>query len=209
MMKRGALIVFEGCDRSGKSTQCQKLMQWFKQNDKDAHLMRFPDRSTVIGGLIGKYLECNTEIEDHAIHLLFSANRWEMLSIMKKMLFEGKNIVIDRYAFSGVAFTGAKKGMEFNWCQQSDSGLPKPDLVIFLDIDPELAQNRGEYGAERYEKLAFQNQVRSNYMKLKDETWKVIDATKSQEEVHIDVCNIVQASINGILPDSPLEKLWV
>ena len=64
--------------------------------------------------------------------------------------------------------------MEFSWCQQSDAGLPKPDLVIFLDIDPVLAQNRGEYGAERYEKLAFQHQVRSNYMKLKDETWKVL-----------------------------------
>jgi len=208
-MKRGALIVFEGCDRSGKSTQCQKLMQWFQQKDTPAHLMRFPDRSTVIGGLIGKYLECNTDIEDHAIHLLFSANRWEMLSTMKKMLFEGKNIVIDRYAFSGVAFSGAKKNMELSWCKQSDSGLPKPDLVIFLDIDPVLAQDRGEYGAERYEKLTFQSQVRSNYMELKDETWKIIDATKSQDEVHTDVCNLVQASIDGILPETSLEKLWV
>ena len=46
MMKRGALIVFEGCDRSGKSTQCKKLMQWFQQNDKAAHLMRFPGSFT-------------------------------------------------------------------------------------------------------------------------------------------------------------------
>ena len=42
MMKRGALIVFEGCDRSGKSTQCQKLMNWLQQNDVAAHAMRFP-----------------------------------------------------------------------------------------------------------------------------------------------------------------------
>ena len=71
--------------------------------------------------------------------------------------------------------------MDLSWCKQSDSGLPKPDLVIFLDIDPALAQNRGEYGAERYEKLTFQHQVRSNYMKLKDETWKVLLFTKYLE----------------------------
>ena len=39
----------------------------------------FADRTTAIGGIINKYLECSTEIEDHAIHLLFSANRWELL----------------------------------------------------------------------------------------------------------------------------------
>lgn len=103
MIKRGALIVFEGCDRSGKTTQCQRAMKWFEQNDKQAYFMRFPgfthfyiqiqycktilylifcvilDRTTVIGSLINKYLVCNTELEDHAIHLLFSANRWELM----------------------------------------------------------------------------------------------------------------------------------
>ena len=42
MIKRGALIVFEGCDRSGKTTQCQKAMNWFQQTNKPAHFMRFP-----------------------------------------------------------------------------------------------------------------------------------------------------------------------
>lgn len=99
-MKRGALIVFEGCDRSGKTTQCQKIVQWFQQQGKRAHFMRFPgkyiqqlyklyrinhdllvspDRTTTIGSMVGKYLECKTEIEDHAVHLLFSANRWELM----------------------------------------------------------------------------------------------------------------------------------
>lgn len=63
--------------------------------------------------------------------------------------------------------------MSLKWCQQSDSGLLKPDLVIFLDIDPIQAQKRGEYGAERYENLEMQKLVRSNYLQLQDETWKV------------------------------------
>ena len=64
--------------------------------------------------------------------------------------------------------------MDISWCKQSDAGLPKPDLVIFLDLDPLEAQKRGEYGAERYEKLAFQSKVRDNYLNLKDESWAVI-----------------------------------
>ena len=63
--------------------------------------------------------------------------------------------------------------MDFKWCQRSDSGLLKPDLVIFLDIDPNVAQSRGEYGVERYENLEMQKLVRSNYLKLQDDTWRV------------------------------------
>ena len=64
--------------------------------------------------------------------------------------------------------------MDLKWCQQSDSGLPKPDLVIFLDLEPKVAQTRGQYGEERYENLEFQDKVRENYLKLKDDTWKVM-----------------------------------
>ena len=42
MIKRGSLIVFEGCDRSGKTTQCQKIKQWFQDNSIKSHFMRFP-----------------------------------------------------------------------------------------------------------------------------------------------------------------------
>ena len=42
MLKRGALIVFEGCDRSGKTTQCQQVLQWFQQQGKPARFIRFP-----------------------------------------------------------------------------------------------------------------------------------------------------------------------
>lgn len=63
--------------------------------------------------------------------------------------------------------------MDLSWCKQPDVGLIKPDLVVFLDIDPNVAETRGEYGSERYENLEMQRRVRANYSKLKDETWKV------------------------------------
>ncbi|XP_046440807.1 thymidylate kinase-like [Daphnia pulex] len=209
MIKRGALIVLEGCDRSGKTTQCQKAITWLQESNKEAHLMRFPDRSTIIGSLINKYLECSTELDDHAIHLLFSANRWELLPDIKKLLQKGTNVIVDRYSYSGIAFSAAKPNMDLRWCQQSDSGLLKPDLVIFLDIDPVEAQTRGQYGSERYENLEMQKVVRSNYLKLLDESWRVVDASRSMEEVGRDVCRLVQEALDNITPDSALKQLWI
>ena len=60
---RGALIVFEGCDRSGKTTTCQRLVKDLEENlpkangTSSAKFMRFPDRSTKIGATIGELLE--------------------------------------------------------------------------------------------------------------------------------------------------------
>ena len=67
--------------------------------------MRFPDRETDIGRLISAYLEKASEIDDSAVHLLFSANRWEKRQAIQDALSRGHNVVMDRYAYSGVAFS--------------------------------------------------------------------------------------------------------
>lgn len=66
-----------------------------------------------------------------------------------------------------------QKGLDFEWCKHCDVGLLKPDLVLFLDLDPQVAQQRGDYGQERYENLAFQTKARDNFLKLKEDSWKV------------------------------------
>ncbi|KAL2148439.1 hypothetical protein VTH82DRAFT_2359, partial [Thermothelomyces myriococcoides] len=74
---RGALVVLEGLDRSGKTTQVKLLEQRFVELGRKVKVMRFPDRTTPIGRMIDSYLKSQVEMEDHVIHLLFSANRWE------------------------------------------------------------------------------------------------------------------------------------
>lgn len=74
---RGAFIVFEGADRAGKSTQCQMLVEHLAAAGVRAELWRFPDRTTAVGKMINAYLTSQAEIDDAAVHLLFSANRWE------------------------------------------------------------------------------------------------------------------------------------
>jgi len=74
---RGALIVLEGLDRSGKSSQCAQLASFLQSQGVAVEAWRFPDRTTSMGQMISSYLSCQTDLDDAAIHLLFSANRWE------------------------------------------------------------------------------------------------------------------------------------
>ena len=184
MVQRGAFIVFEGCDRAGKSTQCKMLVEALNKASIPAEYMNFPDRSTSIGQLISKYLSREMEIPDKAIHLLFSANRWELEPVIQKKLRNGISLVVDRYSFSGVAYSAAKKNMDLEWCWNPEIGLPKPDAVFFLHLEEQDILRRGGFGEERYERISFQRKVLNNYLALKDSSWKVIDAEKDVETLH-------------------------
>lgn len=74
---RGALVVLEGLDRSGKSSQCGELLTHLLNVGYSAELWRFPDRNTAVGKMISAYLSNESNLDDRTIHLLFSANRWE------------------------------------------------------------------------------------------------------------------------------------
>ena len=77
MLSRGLFVLFEGVDRCGKTTQARRLAEALSAGGERAALMRFPDRETAIGKLIDGFLAQRAELDDRAVHLLFSANRWE------------------------------------------------------------------------------------------------------------------------------------
>lgn len=89
------------------------------------------------------------------------ANRLAYREELLRKLHEGTTLVVDRYAYSGVAFTAAKglPGLDRAWCMAPDAGLPAPDAVFFLCLTVEQAAARGGYGEERYEKDEFQVRV--------------------------------------------------
>ena len=76
-MSRGAFILFEGVDRCGKTTQARRLVERLNASGRAAVFMNFPDRTTAVGKQLNAYLTSAEELDDHAVHLLFSANRWE------------------------------------------------------------------------------------------------------------------------------------
>ncbi|XP_072983809.1 thymidylate kinase-like [Typha latifolia] len=203
---RGALIVLEGLDRSGKSSQCSRLVSLLEADGLAVEAWRFPDRQTHIGGMISSYLANNSQLDDRAVHLLFSANRWEKRSLMETKLRSGATLVVDRYSYSGVAFSTAK-GLDIEWCKTSETGLIAPDLVIYLDIPPEEAAKRGGYGTERYEQLEFQRNVAEQYRKLCDDSWKVVDATLAVEDLEKVIRTLALESITAC-QKLPISNLW-
>lgn len=165
---RGAFIVFEGMDRAGKTTQAKLLQQRCIEEGKDVCFMRFPDRTTPIGQMIDAYLKGQTEIEDHVIHLLFSANRWEALGTIQAALAGGQTIICDRYYHSGIVYSAAKQNpsLPLSWAKAPEVGLPRPDLVLFLDLEESVARQRGGWGGEVYEKGEMQRRVRELFWGL-------------------------------------------
>ena len=150
--------------------------------------------------MINGYLKNTQELDDHVLHLLFSANRWEHVASIESRLAAGETIICDRYAYSGVAFSAAK-GMDIAWCKAPDAQLPKPDLVIMLDLPMDIASQRGEFGEvasppsasvifarlapptlcfgqERYEKVEFQQKVQAVFKKLRQPYWQVVQACR-------------------------------
>nr|POE72890.1 isoform 2 of thymidylate kinase [Quercus suber] len=144
--------------------------------------------------MLNSYLSGQIQQEDHVIHLLFSANRWERAGMIKDLLNQGTSVVIDRYYYSGCVYSAAKQNpaMDLAWCRSPDVGLPRPDLCLFLDIAAEEAAKRGGFGAERYEKQEMQDRVRALFATLRShsdeaEDITVIDAGRSAEEVEMSI----------------------
>ena len=110
-------IVFEGLDRSGKSTQALKLAELLTQRSQQSNPQaepcfrcNYPNRQSQSGQLLDQYLQNKTGdgMGNEAVHLLFSMNRWEMKRQLTDLLSRGVNVVCDRYAYSGVAYSVAK-----------------------------------------------------------------------------------------------------
>ena len=98
--------------------------------------------------------------------------------------------------------------MSLTWCKQPDIGLPKPDMVCFLDVSEEVAMKRTDFGGERYELTEFQRKVRENYTKLGDPSWVTVSADGTKEEVEKELFKIVWDEV--VRKDKKgLGKLWV
>ncbi|XP_034830532.1 uncharacterized protein [Maniola hyperantus] len=207
VMKRGALVVIEGVDRTGKTTQCKKLVESLHSKEIPAEYTNFPNRTSEIGKVINSYLTSKKELPDEAIHLLFSANRWEKANHLIKLLENGTTVIVDRYCFSGVAFSAAK-GLDVNWCKAPDAGLPKPDRVFFLNMSLENAQKRNGFGNERYEVLDFQKKVVDAYMQLKEDNWEILDASRSMETIQEELLHKTTSLIEKV-EIKPIEKIWL
>ncbi|KAJ5542133.1 hypothetical protein N7535_004556 [Penicillium sp. DV-2018c] len=209
--RRGALIVVEGLDRAGKSSQCEMLRDFISKRGDEVKYIRFPDRTTPIGKLIDSYLRGSSHQDDHSIHLLFSANRWEVAKSIEEDIASGTTVIVDRYSYSGVVYSAAKANptLSLEWAWQPEIGLPRPDICLFLNISPEEAAKRGGFGAERYENETMQSRVRELFRTIfeKQQDVSITDAGKSIEEVAQEIQGAVSDCIARLDATTPLRKL--
>ena len=144
---------------------------------------------------------------------------------IEKLLNAGTAVICDRYAFSGIAFSASKviadgdPLLSFEWCKSPDIGLPAPDLVLFLDITPEKAKERGGYGEERYEKEEMQKRVRKFFHRIGGEEmvlgddkfsprWVTVDAGRDRDAVAKDVWTLVENLVTKGVKGS-VQRLWI
>jgi len=178
----GKLIVFEGIDRAGKSTQLSKLVNKLRNRGYTVDTFVFPTHNST-GSLLRKALSGQESLNPEAMHLLFSADRYQAKYYLNEMIKNNDFVILDRYYFSGIAYS-VSNGVDRDWCHEIDSNLPKPDHVIYLDIDPSEAAKRSEYGECVFDNVEFQSKVRQAYLNMIDETWQKINVTNlSIEEI--------------------------
>lgn len=139
---------------------------------------------------------------------------------IKGQISQGYTVVCDRYYYSGMVYSAAKQNpaLSLSWARSPDVGLPRPDRVIFLDIDAKEAEARGGYGEEIYEKRSMQERVRELFLSLllkgeeESTDMVVVDAGQSVEQVaHAimkETSDIVQSAESGSRRQLGTVGLW-
>lgn len=185
------LIVLEGLDGAGKSTQVRKLKEYLTERCGELEYIHFPRYDApVYGDLISRFLRgdfgANDAVHPQLVALLFAEDRHGAAPLIREALEEGKTVLLDRYVYSNIAYQCAKlKDMVArkrlrDWIFNTEYGdfqLPVPDLNLFLDVpigfvEQSLSQARSgtdrNYlgGAQDIHEasIAFQRDVRSLYL---------------------------------------------
>ena len=142
------LIVLEGLDGAGKSTQVKRLKTYLETLPQGLDYIHFPRyESPVYGGLITRFLKGefgeNGQVHPQLVALLFAEDRRAAADDIRRSLDAGKNVLLDRYVYSNIAYQGAKTATPeeaeslrewiFN-TEYNEFGIPRPDLNLFLDV---------------------------------------------------------------------------
>ena len=194
-------ITFEGPDGCGKTTQMNLLAQYFEKKGKKVVLTREPGGKGLGEKVREILLNYDGEVSDRCESFLFLADRAQNIDIIvKPAVKQGEIVLCDRHIDSTVAYQGYGRGLdinEINILNNLATGGKKPDLTLVFDVDVETSMKRVGKEKDRMESagIDFHNRVRNGYLELaKQEPTriKVLDATKTIEEIHEKVVEIIE-----------------
>ena len=203
----GKFIVIEGGDKSGKSTQIKLLQDYLEDNNFDYIITREPGgKDSVIAEKIREIIldKSHTEMDKRAELLLYLASRAQhIMEVVIPALVKGQIVICDRFDTSTFAYQGAARKIDFdeiksinNWAKY---GL-EPDLIIYLDITPEQAEERNR--DEKHDRLdqetkEFHQAVRQGYLDQASENEKMLVISAMGEIT--DIATKIQEKITEIV----------
>ena len=196
-MEKALFIVFEGGEKVGKTTQIRLLETYLTQKGYDMVVTKEPGggdpdiRKKLLNkkGILTPEEELDLFCRDRALHIE---------NVVKPALQNNKIVLCDRFEPSTIAYQGYGRGMDIAHIREKSKQVRQniwPDLILLLDADPETVLSREE-ATSRFdaENLDFHQRVRKGFLAqaTADPTrWRVIDATRSIEEVHKEVKKII------------------
>lgn len=189
------LMVIEGLDGAGKSTQINRLNEYLTARGYRCRQLHFPRTdSPVYGELISRFLRGELgdihQVNPYLVALIYAGDRFDFKPTLENWLKEGDMVLLDRYVYSNVAYQCAKRSnideikALREWILQLEfeyHHLPKPDLNIFLDVPFGFTRQKLNDNREGNERqylcgkkdiheadLDFQEAVRKSYLSLSD-----------------------------------------
>lgn len=196
-------ITFEGPEGSGKTTIIKMVGKWLiNELHKECLITREPGGIGISESIRSIILDKNnTNMDPLAEVLLYMASRRQhLIEKVIPSLNEGKIVLCDRFIDSSVAYQGSARGIEVETVNALNNLVIekyKPDLTIYLDVEPEIGLNRIKENSREtnrldLENLEFHKKVREGYLSIKEERFIVIDANRSIDEVFENVKKILR-----------------
>ncbi len=195
-------LVVEGIDGAGGSTQSKLIKNFLEDKGFKVELIKYPDYSNAIGKAIKSFLNRKFEINAEVQFYLFALDMLKDKEKIERNLREGKVVLCDRYIFSTFSYQcfAKKFSLEKGLQIVKILNLPKPDLVILLDISPQTSLKRKRKEKKKLDRheedLKLLSEVREGYFKIADmkifsEEWVFINAEKSIKEVFGEIKKVL------------------
>lgn len=194
VLEKGVLIVFEGIDGSGKSTQAEILFKRLQEEDFDVVYFREPSKGKWGRKIKKKALHPDSLTPEEELGLFLKDRRENVEKNLKPALKKKRVVILDRYYYSTIAYQGAKGIDEELIARMNEEFVVEPDLVFIFDIDPQKGLERIENRKKKdrlFEREDYLVKVREIFRSFKGEKFVHIDALKSKEEISKEIEQIV------------------
>lgn len=196
---KGKFIVIEGIDNAGKGTQSVLLAEHLRSKGYKVLLTKEPTNG-ILGGISKAALNKELSISNKALQLLFCADRAHHLETeIEPAMQNGFVVICDRYFFSTLAY-GFASNINYKWLRSVNISFRKPDLGIYLDLDPKASLSRSKKqvdGLQLFDNLEKISKVRQAYLSIaKEFHLKKVDAKGTVEEVSQRINKIVDKFFN-------------